>query len=75
MRSPSARDLTILDRQFTYEPIALAFARGDEDFRVVVDRALSRLFGSEEFGDFYAKWFGKPDQDARTFFRWSALPE
>ena len=52
MRSPSARDLTILDRQFTYEPIALAFARGDEDFRVVVDRALSRLFGSEEFGDF-----------------------
>ena len=25
-RSPSARDLIVLDRQFTYEPIALAFA-------------------------------------------------
>ncbi len=58
-----------------YEPMALAFARGDEDFRLLVDGALSRLFGSEEFGDFYAKWFGTPDQDARTFFRWNALPE
>ncbi len=33
-RSPSARDLIVLDRQFTYEPLALAFARGDEDFRL-----------------------------------------
>ena len=75
VRSPSARDLIVLDRQFTYEPIALAFARGDEDFRLVVDRALSRLFGSGEFRDLYAKWFGEPDENARTFFRWTALPE
>jgi putrescine:ornithine antiporter len=74
-RGPSARQLAVLDRQFTYEPIALAFARGDEDFRQVVDRTLSRLYGSKEFADLYAKWFGKPDQEARTFFRWSALPE
>ena len=74
-RDPSARALAVLDRQFTYERIALAFARGDEDFRLVVDRTLSRLFESKEFGDLYAKWFGKPDQDARTFFRWTALPE
>ena len=33
-----------LDRYFTYEPLALALARGDEDFRLVVDRALSRLY-------------------------------
>jgi ABC-type amino acid transport substrate-binding protein len=74
-RSPSARDLTVLDRQFTYEPIVLAFARGDEDFRVFVDGALSRLFESGEPGDFYARWFGKPDENTRTFFRWIALPE
>ena len=74
-RGPSTRDLAVLDRPFTYEPIALAFARGDEDFRLVVDRTLSRLFGSKEFGDLYAKWFGKPDEDARNFFRWTALPD
>jgi putrescine:ornithine antiporter len=74
-RGPSARNLTVLDRLFTYEPIALAFARGDEDFRVVVDRTLSRLYASKEFGDLYANWFGKPDEQTRTFFRWSARPE
>jgi ABC-type amino acid transport substrate-binding protein len=74
-RSPSARDLIVLDRLFTYEPLALALKRGDEDFRLVVDRTLSRLFASNEFRDLYAKWFGAPDESALTFFRQSALPE
>jgi ABC-type amino acid transport substrate-binding protein len=74
-RSPSARNLIVLDRHFTYEPIALALKRGDEDFRLAVDRTLSRLFRSKEFGDLYAKWFGKPDENVLTFFRWSVLPE
>jgi ABC-type amino acid transport substrate-binding protein len=74
-RGPSARNLVVLDRQFTFEPIALAFQRGDEDFRVVVDGSLSRLFAAKEFEDLYAKWFGRADQDTRTFFRWSVRPE
>lgn len=74
-RGPSGRNLIVLDRQFTYEPIALAFQRGDEDLRVVVDGTLSRLYASKEFGDLYANWFGKPDPETRTFFRWSARPE
>ncbi|HMA88423.1 MAG TPA: amino acid ABC transporter substrate-binding protein, partial [Burkholderiales bacterium] len=74
-RSPSAGDLSVLDRHFTYEPIALALKRGDEDFRLAVDRSLSRLFRSDEIDPLYAKWFGKPDRDARDFFRLSALPE
>ncbi|MGA8051665.1 MAG: transporter substrate-binding domain-containing protein, partial [Burkholderiales bacterium] len=74
-RSPSAGDLTLLERHFTYEPIGLALRRGDEDFRLAVDRSLSRLFRSEEIGPLYAKWFGKPDRDARDFFRMTALPE
>jgi putrescine:ornithine antiporter len=74
-RSPSASDLTVLDRRFTHEPIALALKRGDEDFRLAVDRGLSRLFRSDEFAGLYTKWFGKPDQEARDFFRLVALPE
>jgi putrescine:ornithine antiporter len=74
-RGPAARNLTVLDRQFTFEPIALAFQRGDEDFRRVVDRALSRYFAAKGFEGFYTRWFGKPDPDTRTFFRWSARPE
>jgi putrescine:ornithine antiporter len=74
-RHPSARDLTVLPRLFTYEPLALALERGDEDFRLIVDRALSRLYASAEFGGLYTKWFGEPDEAALTFFRWNTLPD
>ena len=74
-RSPSAGDLLVLERQFTYAPLALALERGDADFRLMVDRALSQLFGSEKFHNLYVKWFGKPDESADTFFRLSTLPE
>jgi len=67
--------LTVLDRLFTYEPIALALQRNDDDFRLVVDRALSRAFGSAGFRDLYAKWFGAPDENTVTFFRQGVLPE
>ena len=73
--SSSAGDLVVLDRLFTYEPLALALARGDEDFRLVVDRSLSRLFKSSGFKDVYVKWFGEPDDSAAIFFGLSALPE
>jgi len=73
--NPSAADLTILDRLFTSEPIALALARNDDDFRLVVDRALSRYFASDEFRNVYSKWFGAPDDGALSFFRQTALPD
>jgi ABC-type amino acid transport substrate-binding protein len=71
----SARDLIVLDRLFTYEPLALAFERGDEDLRLLVDRALSRFYGSTAMVDLYTKWFGEPDDITLTFFRWNRLPE
>ena len=74
-RSASAEDLVVLERLFTYEPLALALARGDEDFRLLVDRTLSELYRSGEIGSLYASYFGEPDKDALTFFRLSALPE
>jgi len=74
-RSPSAGKLMVLDRLFTYEPVALVLARGDEDFRLVVDRTLSGFYASGEFPALYVQWFGEPDDAALTFFRWNALPE
>jgi ABC-type amino acid transport substrate-binding protein len=74
-RSSAAKELIVLDRLFTYEPLALALKRGDEDFRLVVDRTLSRVYRMEDFGFLYTKWFGKPGEDAMNFFRLSALPD
>ena len=73
-QSASAGDLVVLDKQFTFEPIALALPRNDDDFRLVVDRALSRYFTSDAFLDTYVKWFGTPDAAEVMFFRQSALP-
>ena len=33
------------------------------------------MYGSGEIGGLYAKWFGEPDENAMTFFRWNALPD
>jgi putrescine:ornithine antiporter len=75
-RSAAPQDLVVLGRQYTYEPIALALPRGDEDFRLVVDRTLSRLFrSSEEFEPIYTRYFGKPDASTLAFFRSIALPD
>lgn len=71
-------DLVLLDRLFTFEPVALALPRGDEDLRLLVDRTLSRLYRSGEIEHLYATWCGAgapPDSDARAFFRMNALPE
>jgi ABC-type amino acid transport substrate-binding protein len=73
--SPSASNLLVLDRMFTSEPVALALQRNDDDFRLVVDRALSRAFRSDDFPDLYKKWFGAPDLGVLAFFRQNALAE
>ena len=44
--SGSAAELTIIDRLFTEDPLAFALQRNDDDFRLIVDRTLSRLFAS-----------------------------
>jgi putrescine:ornithine antiporter len=74
-RSAEPNKLMVLDRRFTQEPLALALARGDEDFRLFVDRALSKLYRSLELNAIYNKWFRTPDANALTFYQWMAVPE
>ncbi len=74
-RSASSRDLIVLTRHFTYEPLALAMQRGDDDFRLLVDGALSRTYQSDGFRDFFVEWFGPPAGSDVSFFQQTALPE
>lgn len=75
MSDPEREDLVILDRLFTHEPLALALARGDEDFRLLVDRSLSQLYASGEFSVLYKRWFGEFDDRTRTYFIWNTPGE
>ena len=73
--SGAGGDLKVLDRLFTVEPIALGLARGDEDFRLLVDRALSGSYVADDFGQLYAETFGEPDERTLLFFQTVMLPE
>ncbi|MBX4998676.1 amino acid ABC transporter substrate-binding protein [Rhizobium lentis] len=74
-RSDNSGNLIVLQRHFTYEPLGLELARGDEDFRLAVDRALSQVYAGPDFRAFFTTWFGPPDEATVTFFRQTALPE
>jgi ABC-type amino acid transport substrate-binding protein len=67
--------LAVLDRFFTYELVALSLRQDDDAFRFVVDRALSRFYGTADFVALFTKWFGKPNEKVLAFFRWNTLPE
>ena len=75
MSDSQRKDLVVLDRLFTQESAALALARGDEDFRLLVDRSLSQLYGSPKSAEVYKRWFGELDDKTRTFFLWSTPGE
>lgn len=52
-------DFTIASVVFSYEPFALVVRRNDADFRLVADRALSRLYRSGEILQIYERWIGR----------------
>jgi ABC-type amino acid transport substrate-binding protein len=74
-RSPAGGELVVLDRVFTYEPLAFALAREDEDLRLLVDQSLSRLNRSGLTQSLYRQFFGEPDENTLTFFRTNTISE
>ena len=69
----SAGELMVLDRYFDHTPLSFALARGDEDFRLMVDASLSHLYRSGKIAEAYAQFFGNPDDAAMAQFSRSAL--
>ena len=60
---------------FSFEPYALAIPRGDEDFRLMVDRALSRIYRSGKMGPLVETYFGVPAAEAQGLYESNAMPE
>ncbi len=77
LQSGAQDELWLSGRFFTREPYALALPRGDDDFRLFVDRSLSRLYRSGAMGKVFTKSFGlaKPSQLVESLYLISALPE
>jgi polar amino acid transport system substrate-binding protein/glutamate/aspartate transport system substrate-binding protein len=70
-------NLILSDRFFSYEPYALALQHGDNDFRLLVDSALARLYRSPDIAKIYNASFGSGRMSdlLRAVFTLQALPE
>jgi polar amino acid transport system substrate-binding protein/glutamate/aspartate transport system substrate-binding protein len=74
----AADRLHLAEQQLSYEPYALALRKGDGDFRLAVDRALSRLYRSGAITTIFQSSFGanaSPSAELRALYRVNALPE
>jgi ABC-type amino acid transport substrate-binding protein len=70
--------LRLADAYLTIETYALALPRGDEDFRLEVDRALSHIYGSGEISAILTHTFGAnfgPEPTLRMIYLISGLPD
>jgi ABC-type amino acid transport substrate-binding protein len=70
--------LRLADDYLSVEPYALALPRGDSDFRLAVDRALSHIYRSGEIVSVFQRTFGgkaEPSQILRTLYLISGLPD
>ena len=77
-KSSAPDKLHLAQNYLTAEPYALALAHGDSDFRLAVDRALSRIYRSGQIPPIFAGTFGShapPSDTLKTLFAISALPE
>jgi ABC-type amino acid transport substrate-binding protein len=71
-RSNDPAHLQVLERSFTRETLAFALPRDDEDFRLAVDSALSKLYWSEDFRAVFSRSFGPISDNTLLIFRASA---
>jgi ABC-type amino acid transport substrate-binding protein len=77
-KSSAPGKLRLANNYLSVEPYALALARNDGDFRLAVDRALSRIYRSGEIAAVFAHAFGdqtQPTDTLKTLYLISALPE
>jgi ABC-type amino acid transport substrate-binding protein len=76
--SKAPEKLMLAESYLSVEPYALALPRGDEEFRLAVDRALSHIYRGGEIAGIFKRTFGentKPGQTLQTLYLIVALPD
>lgn len=73
-KSNVADELQVLDTLYDFAPIAMAVDQQDEDFRFMVDSALSRVYRSGEIFNLCTKYFGVSNEVNTMLFKLYTLP-
>jgi glutamate/aspartate transport system substrate-binding protein len=77
-RAKDPSKLSLSTQLFSYEPYGFMLRRGDSAFRLAANRALARLYRSEDIVPIYEKWFGdmgKPSLAIQVMYAITAAPE
>jgi ABC-type amino acid transport substrate-binding protein len=75
--SAAPQKLNLSSRYFTHEPYALALPRGDNDFRLLVDRTLSEIYRGGDIEAIFVATFGSgvsPTQVLKVMYLINGLP-
>jgi glutamate/aspartate transport system substrate-binding protein len=56
-KAKSPKDFEVVGDYLSYDPYAMMYRKGDEDFGLVVRRAVARLMASGDINKIYSKWF------------------
>ena len=78
LTSKDPTKLALAEEYLSYEPYGLMLRRGDTDFRLAVNRVLSRLYRSGQIYPIYERWFGAVDRASpllQTMYLLHGLPE
>ncbi len=76
--NPAAARIMLASTFLTIEPFALAMRRGDGDFRLAIDTALSHIYRSGEITKIFISTFGDKDRPTPTLqalYMIATLPE
>jgi len=68
----------LLGAVYSIEPYALALPRGDADFRLAVNRALSDIYHKSTLQELYGRWFGSdaaPSLTLRMIYILNSYPD
>lgn len=77
-KAKDQKSLAILSDELSFEPYGIALPRGDADFRLAVNSALSQLYGSGEITEIFGRWFamfGDPGTVTKIMFLLGTIPE
>jgi len=70
--------ITLLMEDLSFEPYAIVLPRGDDEFRLAVNSALSRIYRSAAISKIFDSWFGglgKPGLILEACYLFGAIPE
>lgn len=77
-KTKEPNSLAILADQLSFEPYGIVLPRGDADFRLAVNAALSHIYGSGEITEIFGRWFrqfGDPGPVIKIMYLLGTIPE